>query len=149
MALEHDRIHFETSSMLIRQLPVDLVEKPVDWKYAPTLGHSPSNEWITMSGRTIKIGKPMDSDIYGWDNEFGSLTIDVQPFKATKNLITNADYLTFVNSGAYNKNEYWSEEGRSWKAKSNVSSPKFWVKSSDGFLSVSYTHLTLPTTPYV
>jgi hypothetical protein len=35
MGLEHERIHLETSSVLIRQLPIDMVQKPNEWKYAP------------------------------------------------------------------------------------------------------------------
>ena len=29
------RIHLETSSVLIRQLPIDHVQKPTNWTYAP------------------------------------------------------------------------------------------------------------------
>ena len=29
------RIHLETSSVLIRQLPIEYVKKPQKWKYAP------------------------------------------------------------------------------------------------------------------
>ena len=35
MGMEHERIHIETSSVLIRQLPIDLVQKPEGWIYAP------------------------------------------------------------------------------------------------------------------
>lgn len=35
MGMEHERIHLETSSVLIRQLPVDLVTKPEGWVYGP------------------------------------------------------------------------------------------------------------------
>lgn len=35
MGMEHERIHLETSSVLIRQLPVDMVCKPKGWTYAP------------------------------------------------------------------------------------------------------------------
>lgn len=35
MGMEHERIHIETSSVLIRQLPVDMVTKPEGWMYAP------------------------------------------------------------------------------------------------------------------
>ena len=29
------RIHLETSSVLLRQLPVSALKRPVNWKYAP------------------------------------------------------------------------------------------------------------------
>lgn len=35
MGFEHERIHFETSSVLIRQMPLELVKKPKGWKNGP------------------------------------------------------------------------------------------------------------------
>lgn len=134
MTIEHDRIHFETSSVLIRQLDVNLVERPDGWEYAPTLGNVPVNEWIEMSATTVKIGRPSDSDVYGWDNEYGDLMVKVEPFKATKNLITNAEYWKFVDAGGYNNEALWSEEGWAWKNRVNSNQPKFWVKSGNTYL---------------
>lgn len=133
MGFEHDRIHFETSSVLIRQLDVDLVECPETWKYAPTVGNPPKNEWIGVEGGSVKIGKPKDSDIYGWDNEFGSLMVDVKPFKATKNLISNAEFWGFISLGGYDNKEFWTEEGWDWKIRTNTQHPKFWVQKNDTF----------------
>jgi len=36
MGIEHERVHIETSSVLIRQLPVAMVTTPPGWNYAPT-----------------------------------------------------------------------------------------------------------------
>ncbi len=134
MGFEHDRIHFETSSVLIRQLDVSLVKRPDAWEYAPTLGNPPKNEWIEVKGGNIHIGKPKDSDIYGWDNEFGSLEVTVKPFKATKNLITNTEFWDFVSEGGYENQELWSKEGWEWKNRTNTQHPKFWVRKSDSFV---------------
>ena len=133
MALEHDRIHFETSSMLIRQLDVHLVECPNAWKYAPSYGHSPINEWIDVEGGEVEIGKPNDSDIYGWDNEFGYLKTTVSPFKATKNLISNANFLDFVAAKGYENSSLWTEEGWNWKTRRNATHPKFWIPSENSY----------------
>ena len=35
MGMEHERVHIETSSVLIRQLPIAMVTAPPGWKYAP------------------------------------------------------------------------------------------------------------------
>lgn len=133
MGFEHDRIHFETSSMLIRQLPVDTVQKPEGWEYAPTFGKPQTNQWIQMPANTITFGKSKLSNFYGWDNEYGTKTTFVKPFAATENLITNAEYLGFVNSGNYNNKAFWTEEGWNWKTKYNVNQPKFWVKNGNFF----------------
>lgn len=133
MGLEHDRIHFETSSVLIRQLNVNLVEKPSSWKYGVTLGAAPKNEWIEIKGGTVTIGKPENSNIFGWDNEYGKLTVEVQPFKATKNLITNEEFWNFVAEGGHKDESLWTKEGRKWKTRTNTSLPKFWVENEGDY----------------
>ena len=35
MGFEHERIHFETSTVLIRQYPIHMVTRPVGWPYGP------------------------------------------------------------------------------------------------------------------
>lgn len=133
MGIEHDRIHFETSSVLIRQLPADLLQRPEGWNYAPTNGNPPQNELLQVKGGSVEIGKPQESDIYGWDNEYGYLKKEVKPFAASKNLISNAEYLKFYKSGAYQEEKYWTKEGWVWKNRVDCQHPKFWVNTKDGF----------------
>ena len=133
MGLEHDRIHFETSSVLFRQLPPELLSRPEGWTYAPTLGTPPENTLVEVQGGEVTLGKPANNDIFGWDNEYGQLTKQVSPFQATKNLISNAEYMLFVLTGAYNNSQYWTEEGWQWKNEVNALHPKFWVKAQDTF----------------
>ena len=35
----------------------------------------------------------------------------VPPFRASKYLITNREYLDFVNDGGYEDSKYWTDEG--------------------------------------
>lgn len=133
MGIEHDRIHFETSSVLIRQLEPSKVERPKDWLYAPSLGNAPENKIIQCPGGTAIIGKSQNASIFGWDNEYGTLTKEVAPFEASQNLITNEEFLEFYNSGAYNDSQYWTEEGWAWKQRTKTAYPRFWVKDGDGF----------------
>jgi hypothetical protein len=35
MGISHEHIHFETSTVLIRQYPIEMVTKPNGWIYAP------------------------------------------------------------------------------------------------------------------
>ncbi len=38
----------------------------------------------TVAGEKVHLGKPMDYPSFGWDNEYGSKVIQVQPFSASK-----------------------------------------------------------------
>lgn len=133
MALEHDRIHFETSSVLIRQLAVEKVQKPELWEYAPSFGIPPKNQWLPVNGGKITFGKAQNSPLFGWDNEFGTFTEDVKPFQATQNLITNHDFLDFVHDNGYQNDRFWTEEGRDWRNRTNTKYPKFWQKINGKF----------------
>lgn len=133
MGIEHDRIHFETSSVLIRQLDVDLVERPAGWKYAPTFGFSEEFELVQVEGGTVILGKQEPAHLFGWDNEFGQLTVEIQPFAATKRMITNGEFIHFVKSGGYSNELYWSEGALEWKARTNTNLPKFWVQDGEQF----------------
>ena len=71
------RIHIETSSVLIRQLPVDYLECPPNWKYAPISSPTPAgtNAFVKVNEEEITLGKPNDFPTYGWDNEYGTKTM--------------------------------------------------------------------------
>ena len=133
MGIEHDRIHFETSSVLIRQLPVDLALRPEGWNYAPTFGRPMDNQVIPVESGTVVLGKARSDSMYGWDNEYGQLELMVQGFEATQNLISNAEYMKFVESGAFNDARHWTDEGWEWKCRVKSTHPKFWVPEQGGF----------------
>ncbi|MFM5888744.1 MAG: 5-histidylcysteine sulfoxide synthase [Dolichospermum sp.] len=127
MGIEHSRIHFETSSMLLRQLPVDKLKRPPGWNYAPSNGEIPDNQMREIAGGVVKLGKSQDDLTFGWDSEYGNLEVEVQPFLASENLITNGEFLEFVQGGGYENPDYWNVESWQWKESYNVEYPKFWI----------------------
>jgi 5-histidylcysteine sulfoxide synthase len=133
MAIEHQYIHIETSSMLIRQLPVDQLQRPESWQYAPANGYTTANEMIEIKGGEVRLGKPQDSNIYGWDIEYGDRTVNVATFQASKYLITNAEFLDFVKDGGYDNQAYWHEQSWAWKVENQIKHPKFWIPDADSY----------------
>lgn len=133
MGMEHNRIHFETSSMLIRQLSADRLQRPDFWQYASSEGEVLDNKMIPISGGVVQLGKPENSPTYGWDNEYGTRTVEVQPFLASQYLITNGDFLKFVQDNGYENREFWDEESWSWKTEYNVKHPKFWIPNNGSY----------------
>lgn len=128
MCIEHARIHLETSSVLIRQLPLEQVIQLDFWSICPESGIAPENELIPVPGAKLKLGKTKDNPLYGWDNEFGSYTADVQDFRASKYLVSNQEYLSFVNAGGYLDPQWWTEEGWNWNTYRQLGMPLFWRK---------------------
>ncbi|MDB9489124.1 5-histidylcysteine sulfoxide synthase [Dolichospermum circinale CS-534/05] len=133
MGIEHSRIHLETSSMLLRQLPIDKLQRPQRWNYAPSNGEIPDNQMREIPGGVVKLGKNQDDLTFGWDSEYGNLEVEVQPFLASQYLITNGEFLEFVQAGGYNNSNYWNAESWTWKQLYNVEYPKFWITQENNY----------------
>ena len=126
MGIEHERIHLETSSVLIRQHALERVQPQPEWAPIRETGEAPENELLTVPAGKVHIGKPCDDAFYGWDNEYGEHQADVAEFKASQYLASNQEFLEFVEAGGYQQDEYWSEEGLAWRSFAAAKHPTFW-----------------------
>lgn len=134
MGIEHERIHLETSSVLIRQLPIEDVVAHKKFPLCPIFGANPKNELIKVSGKKVKLGVSRSNKLYGWDNEFGEAEFDVNDFEASKFLVSNGEFLDFINDSGYYKDEFWDEEGLGWKNFHKAKHPEFWIEKNGSYL---------------
>ncbi|MBP1618467.1 MAG: hypothetical protein H6Q14_2294 [Bacteroidetes bacterium] len=133
MGIEHERIHLETSSVLIRQLPLEKVVSGRFGEICQQRGSAPSNTFLPVPGGEMKLGKTLDHPLYGWDNEYGSRMEQVEGFYATQMLVSNEEYLAFINDNGYNTESYWTEEGWNWRNFKQASMPLFWRKDGEEY----------------
>lgn len=144
MGIEHSRIHLETSSMLLRQLPVDKLKRPQGWNYAPSNGEIPDNQMREVPGGVVKLGKRRDDLTFGWDSEYGNLEVKVKTFLVSQNLITNGEFLEFVQGGGYNNSNYWNTESWEWKQIHKVEHPKWIYQENNYRYRATFDEIDLP-----
>ena len=132
MGIEHERIHLETSSVLMRQLPLSLVRPRPDWPVCPDRGDAPAPAWGQVAGGVVRLGKPQDHVLYGWDNEYGRLDAVVAPFRAGTFLVSHAEFRGFMDDGGYTDERWWTAEGWAWRTFRQATHPLFWVPRPDG-----------------
>ena len=132
MSFEHERIHLETSSVLIREMEVVDLRIP---KLFLAINHQqnsqstidyPKNEFVKIAAKKVSIGK-QDQSTYGWDNEYGSREIEVESFLVSKFLISNGEFFEFVKNDGYHFDKYWCKNGLAWRKFRNTYHPTFWV----------------------
>lgn len=133
MGIEHELIHLETSSVLIRQQRLDYVREQPDWTAGSTAGAAPGNTLVDVPAGQVTLGKPFDCERYGWDNEYGQHTAAVPAFRAGRLLVSNGEFLGFVETGGYARDEWWDDEGRRWRDFTRARHPTFWVPDGDGW----------------
>lgn len=135
MGVEHERIHLETSSVLIRQHALQFVQPHPDWQPCRKSGSAPQNSLINVAAGMVALNKTKtNQQHYGWDNEYGSHSADIPAFQASKYLVSNQEFLAFIEAGGYRTDSYWLEEGRSWRQFTQAEYPTFWVKKGGDWL---------------
>lgn len=128
MCLEHERIHLETSTVLIREMEVERLVKPDGWAYGPTNGKAPKSSFVKVkANREVTLGKSKAFPTYSWDIELGQEKEYVESFEVSSLMVTNYDWLLFINAKGYERRELWDEEGWNWLQFSGAKHPHFWV----------------------
>jgi ergothioneine biosynthesis protein EgtB len=63
---------------------------------------------------------------FHFDNERSRHKVYLDDFSITDRLVTNGEYLDFINDGAYRDHRLWHSEGWDWVNRENVTSPLYW-----------------------
>lgn len=131
MGIEHERIHLETSSVLIRQLPLEQVQQLPFWDICQEIGEPPENQLLPVPTGIVRLGRPKDHPLYGWDNEYGNHESEVSDFSASQYLVSNREFMAFVESGCYKDQQWWTEEGWNWRQFKQAEYPLFWIRDGE------------------
>jgi ergothioneine biosynthesis protein EgtB len=82
-------------------------------------------DWLGNQGGMAKIGVP--STDFAYDNESPRHTVFLQPHALANRLVTNGEYLEFIEDKGYTKPEYWLSDGWDWASSGNKC-PLYWEK---------------------
>jgi iron(II)-dependent oxidoreductase len=84
-------------------------------------------EFVAFDGGEALIGA--DEGDFAYDNERPRHAETLKPFAIARTPVTNATWLSFSEGGGYQRREWWSDEGWSWKQCYDITHPLGW---SDG-----------------
>lgn len=74
-----------------------------------------------------------DGQGFAFDNEGPAHEVMVPAFQLRKGLVTNAEYLQFMQDGGYRKATLWLDDGWSWLQQEQPDAPLYWHKMEDGY----------------
>lgn len=111
--IEHRLMHAETICYLLHNLaPELLLAEPASKSAAAADCGEVPQQWIHIPAGEARLGRDRGSG-FGWDNEFGARTEDVDEYWVRKYKVTNAEYVAFVDEGGPQPH-YWRKAGNSW-----------------------------------
>jgi ergothioneine biosynthesis protein EgtB len=93
----------------------------------------PRLTWRGVEGGLVEIGH--DGDRFAFDNEGPLHTVYLQPFEIADRLVTNADWLAFIEDGGYQRAELWLSDGWARVQNEQWTGPGYW-RYDDGTWTV-------------
>lgn len=90
-------------------------------------------QWIPFSEGITNIG--YTGEDFAYDNEHPQHQSFLQNYELADRLITNAEYLEFMNDGGYQQSEHWLDEGWSAVIKEGWNAPLYWFKRGETWVN--------------
>ncbi|MFL6281958.1 MAG: ergothioneine biosynthesis protein EgtB [Pyrinomonadaceae bacterium] len=131
LVLEHEQQHQETLCYLLQLLDPSKKMRPatpVDDRGAVVT--NAVGEMVSVPAGEFLMGAAWDS--FAYDNEYPARAVFVPEFRIARAPVTNGEFARFVGEGGYERREFWTEEGWSWREKEAWTQPLYWRRAGAG-----------------
>lgn len=127
LGLNHEQQHQE---LLVTDLKYTLGHNPTFPVYKEDFNllatHNTEEGFVSISEGVYDIG--FEGDGFSYDNEHNKHKVYLHDFEISKALVTNGEYMEFMNDGGYDKFILWLDEGWAWRNEENITAPLYWHK---------------------
>jgi ergothioneine biosynthesis protein EgtB len=141
LGLHHEQQHQE---LLLTDLKHALSAnplRPVYHQVAPRTGKSPALEWHSFPAGVVWLGH--DGNGFAFDNELPRHRVFLDAFQLANRLVTNSEYLAFMQDGGYERPELWLSDGWAARHTQGWTAPLYWEHDADGWAAMTLTGLRL------
>ena len=131
LGLHHEQQHQE---LILTDLLHLLSCNPLAPAYrAPTRrtpGAAEPLSWSSFAGGRVEIGA--DGAGFAFDNEAPRHTRHLEPYALADRLVTQGEWLAFVDDGGYRDPRWWLAAGWDWLRAQRIEAPGYWRRDVDG-----------------
>jgi ergothioneine biosynthesis protein EgtB len=99
-------------------------------KLGTATGEPRSPGWTNFEGGLFEIGHAGEG--FAFDNESPRHRVLLEPFRLANRLVTNGEYLAFVEEGGYRRPEFWLSDGWATVEREDWSCPLYWSRDEAG-----------------
>ena len=97
------------------------------------------NGWVSMESGLYDIGH--DGNGFCFDNELGFHQVHLADYQISQALVTNREFIEFIDAGGYQQFDYWLDEGWTWVCENQINHPLYWQKKDDKWFYYTLTGL--------
>ena len=135
LGLHHEQQHQE---LMLTDIKHVFWMNPLRPAYAPRVAapvESPPQGWRAFDAGIHRIGH--DGGGFAFDNERPAHRVFVDEFRLADRLVTNGDYLAFIEDRGYHRPELWLSNGWAKVRAENWEAPLYWERTSGGWTEFS------------
>jgi ergothioneine biosynthesis protein EgtB len=125
IGLNHEQQHQE---LLYSHIKFILGHNPLFPPYKTDLKETPeaehNHEFVTLDEGKYGIGNKKNE--FAFENEYGAHAVHLKEFSIRKSLVTNHEYLQFIQDGGYYRRMHWFSDAWNWLKKSQIEAPLYW-----------------------
>jgi ergothioneine biosynthesis protein EgtB len=92
-------------------------------------------EWIEYPGKIHPIGS--DGETFAYDNERPRHQALIHPFRLADRLVTNAEWLDFIDDGGYRAPSLWLADGWTAVNRNDWGAPLYWESRDEQWFAMS------------
>jgi len=130
LGLNHEQQHQE---LLLTDLKHTFGHNPIfpvyKENFALTESKNKEKGWLKVQEGIYEIGHHGQG--FSYDNEHGKHKVYLHDFQINKAMVTNGEFLEFMNDGGYSTSSLWHDEGWSFIQQENIQAPLYWHKIDD------------------
>ncbi len=141
LGLQHEQQHQELLWTDLKYIlgespmfPVYALENPID-----NLLEKNEMNFVKVKEGIYDIG--YQGDEFHFDNEKGVHKVFLHSYEIGDRLVTNEEYMEFVEAGGYQDFNLWHDEAWHWIQENNIDSPLYWRHINGGWFEFSLTGL--------
>jgi len=90
----------------------------------------PKKEWLSIEEGVYEIG--FEGNGFHFDNEKGHHKVFLHDFQVESGLVTNGEFLAFIEDGGYSDHALWLSEAWDWINENNIKTPRYWHQEDGG-----------------
>ncbi len=141
LGLNHEQQHQE---LFLTDLKFTLSRNPLFPVYRENYAveeicEMPNAGFAAIAEGIYEIGYAGDG--FCFDNELGRHKVFLHDFEIRQSLVTNAEYLEFIEDKAYENFNLWHSEGWDWVNQNAVNAPLYWVDRDGEWFSFTLSGL--------
>jgi ergothioneine biosynthesis protein EgtB len=91
---------------------------------------APAAAWLAVPGGIYPVGHQQAG--FSFDNELPVHDALLAPFELQNRLVTNGDFLQFIEAGGYRQFQFWLGEGWDLANRAGWQAPLYWSQAADG-----------------